>query len=209
MIRVSAVLLSVIASLLLVTHAWADSQSNARKALEAKRIPVSEGEFLRQVERGDKTVVELFLQAGINANAKADGGSALIIATARGHADIAQMLIAKGADVHARNKEGLTPLMGAIIGERKGSVSLVSLLLDRGADVNASSSTTTQAHAVTPLFIAIQKGDKDLVQLLVTRGANVNQKGNDGGGEMSPLAWAQLNKNQDIANLLAAKGAKP
>lgn len=208
MIRISAVLLSVIGSLLLVTHSWADSQSDARKALEAKRIPVTEGEFLRQVERGDKSLVELFLQAGINANANVDGGSALTLAAVKGHADIAQMLIAKGADVYVRNKEGLTPLMGAIIGERKGSVSLVSLLLDRGADVNATTATMARGHAITPLFIAIQKGDKDLVQFLITRGANVNQKGNNG-DEMSPLAWAQLNKQQDIANLLAANGAKP
>jgi len=196
-------------SLLFVTHAWADSQSDARKALEARRLHVSEGEFLGQVERGDKAVVELFLQAGTSVNTKNDAaGSALSIAAVKGHADIVHLLIANGADVHARNKEGLTPLMGAIIGERKGSVSLVSLLLDRGADVNASTATMARGHAITPLFIAIQKGDKDLVQFLITRGANVNQKGNNG-DEMSPLAWAQLNKQQDIANLLAANGAKP
>ena len=206
MVKVGTFLFAVFSGILLVANAYADSQGDARKALEAKGIQVSEGEFLRQVERGDRTVVELFLQAGINPKAKVDGGSALIVATTRGHADIVQMLIAKGADVNARNKEGATPLMGAIMGGRKD---IVSLLLDRGADVNASTATTTQVHAITPLFMAIPKGDKDFVQLLITRGADVNKKGNVGGGEMSPLTWALVNKKQEIADLLITKGARP
>lgn len=207
MINVRTVLLSVMGCLLLVSHSWADSQSEARKALEAKRIPVSEGELLQRVERGDKSAVELLLQAGINVNAKDDAaGSALTIAAVTGHADIAQILLAKGADVHAQNNVGVTPLMGAIMGRRKD---IASLLLDRGAAVNGTMGTMAQGYALTPLLLAIQSGDKNLVQLLIERGADVNKKGTVGGGEMSPLAWAQRNKQQDIADMLAGKGARP
>ena len=50
------------------------------------------------------------------------------------HKEIAELLIAEGADVNAKDDNGRTPLMDAA---RKGNKEIVELLIAEGADVNA------------------------------------------------------------------------
>jgi Ankyrin repeat len=77
----------------------ANSRNSAIQRLEQMGIPYSEETFLEYVARGDASVVALFLEAGIRPSAKTpDGDSALTIAAVAGHAQIAQKLIAAGAD---------------------------------------------------------------------------------------------------------------
>ncbi|MFH1028901.1 MAG: ankyrin repeat domain-containing protein, partial [Pseudomonadota bacterium] len=59
------------------------------------------------------------------------GKTALHYAAANGHTDIVNMLIAKGADVDASDREGHTPLMFAAI---YGCNKTVQALLDGGAN---------------------------------------------------------------------------
>ena len=109
--------------------------------------------------------------------------------------DIVELLISKGADVNAKDKEdGKTPLAMA------KDKDIAGLLISRGADVNSKG-----RMGMTPLHWASQADRKDVVELLISKGANVNAKlKNDG---WTPLHFASMNVNKDVAELLISKGA--
>jgi uncharacterized protein len=94
-------------------------------------------------------------------------GQVLLQATEAG--DIVQMaaLLAKGAEVNARNAYGWTPLHIAAAG---GDPAVIALLLHHGADVHAQSHIGT-----TPLDNATTRGGrKAVIDLLLTHGARRN-----------------------------------
>jgi ankyrin repeat protein len=86
----------------------------------------------------------------------------LHLAAEKGHKDIVELLLAKGADVNARNFTGKTPLQVAAV---NGWKKVVELLLAHKADVNLPDN-----HGVTPLLWAEQSGKKDIAELLRQRG---------------------------------------
>jgi ankyrin repeat protein len=94
-------------------------------------------------------------------------GQVLLQATEAG--DIVQMqaLLAKGAEVNARNAHGWTPLHVAAAG---GDPAVIALLLQHGADVHAQSHIGT-----TPLDNATTRGGrKAVITLLLAHGAKCN-----------------------------------
>src|SRR5262247_740922 len=91
-------------------------------------------------------------------------GQVLLQATEAG--DIVQMeaLLAKGAQVNARNAHGWTPLHVAAAG---GDPAVIALLLQHGADIHAQSHIGT-----TPLDNATTRGGrKAVIDLLLAHGA--------------------------------------
>jgi ankyrin repeat protein len=126
-----------------------------------------------------------------------DGWTPLHLAVHFGHSQVAEALLAHGADVHARasNDLGTTPLLWAIVGQ---DVAAVTLLLDHGADVNE---TTTAGS--TPLHKAAVVGNVALVRLLLARGANVNAR-NSGG--QTPLTHALFKRHDEVVALLEQHG---
>ena len=94
-------------------------------------------------------------------------GQVLLQATEAG--DIVQMeaLLAKGAEVNARNAHGWTPLHIAAAG---GDPAVVALLLKHGANVHAQShiGTTALDNATT------RGGRKAVIDLLLAHGAKRN-----------------------------------
>ena len=94
-------------------------------------------------------------------------GQMLLQATEAG--DIVQMqaLLAKGAEVNARNAHGWTPLHVAAAG---GDPAVIALLLQHGADVHAQSHIGT-----TPLDNATTRGGRQaVIDLLLAHGARRN-----------------------------------
>jgi hypothetical protein len=75
-------------------------------------------------------------------------------------------LLAAGADVNCRDREGMTPLMHAAV---HGGTDLTRLLLDRGAVVN-----TTDSFGVTPLMQAAWAGHVRIVEMFLAAGADPN-----------------------------------
>ena len=77
---------------------------------------------------------------------------------------MAELLLAKGVDINARENNGGTPLHRACL--RLGRKNVVELLIAKGADVNAGDN-----RGRTPLSVAKETKDEEIVELLRKHGA--------------------------------------
>ena len=147
-------------------------------------------------------------------------------AASRGHKEIAELLIAKGANVNAKDVVGITPLDQAItfgspktadlirkhggktgdwfkagesihIAASVGHIEAVKQHLADGADVNADG-------RMSPLHKAAWGSHKETAELLIASGADVNAKGWNG---MTPLHSAAVYGHTEVAELLISNGA--
>ncbi|KAF8196312.1 hypothetical protein K438DRAFT_1825980 [Mycena galopus ATCC 62051] len=107
----------------------------------------------------------------------------LHIASLRGHKDIAQLLVEKGANLNASMGQYGTLLQLAAAGMIKRDILL--LLLAKGVDMNAKGG----AYG-TALQEASHRGDVGLVKLLVQEGANMNARGNGYGTALEVAAFS-------------------
>ena len=96
-----------------------------------------------------------------------DGRTPLFWAAARGHREVAELLLDHGARINARDQSRMSALHIAITGVHK---EVVSLLLDRSARIEGKDS-----DGDTPLNRAIQAGAKDIVKLLLEHGARIER----------------------------------
>ena len=102
---------------------------------------------------------KLLLEAGANMDALDSAGTALHQAAYRSQPRIVQMLLARRVSLELRDKDGRTPLLGAV---RQNSVECVQLLVEAGANVNAK-----DENGHTPLFEAASKGYTNCVRILI------------------------------------------
>jgi ankyrin repeat protein len=152
---------------------------------------------------GDIEVVKEFLAAGADVNedvwVEYPGWdermkmTPLLLAAGNGHKEIAELLIAKGADVNGKDSYGRTPL------HEETTKEIAELLIAEGADVNAK-----DVWGMTPLFDATVGGSKEIAELLITAGADVNAKDEDG---WTPLHWAADYGHEVVVYLLISEGA--
>ena len=158
------------------------------------------------------------------------GYTALHLATRYNTVQVAELLIAYGADVNARTRTGYgwTPLHSTVL--YNNAVQIAELLIAYGADVDARteyggtplhSADTVQvaelliAHGAgvnardeggwTPLHSAAFDNDVEIAELLIAHGADVNARAERGG---TPLDVAKAKGNSQLAELLIAHGAK-
>ena len=117
-------------------------------------------------------------------------------AAAAGDVDKIQSLIAAGADVNAKAKNGASLLHIALI---QGHEDVAALLISKGADIHA-----TMTDGTTPLHFAVMRNCKEIVNFLLDDGADVNAMGTNLG---SPLHIAANTGYVEIAEMLIAKGA--
>jgi ankyrin repeat protein len=173
--------------------------------------------LMRASYTGRKEVVQLLLAKGADVNAAtteniilaiqlttslrtgtatglSPGTHALSFAAHEGHKEVVQLLLAKGADVNAKDKKGKTALMWA---SREGHKEALQALLAKGADINAKDNDGDNA-----LMYASYTGHKEVVQLLLAKGADVNAKDNYG---KTALMLASQN---EVKELLIRAGAK-
>jgi ankyrin repeat protein len=157
-------------------------------------------------ESGDIEAVKQHLADGTDIELKCPGcgSTALGHAAKHGHNEIAELLIENGADVSAKDDEGMTPLH---IAASNGFKEIAELLIAEGADVNAKTLGDS-----TPLHYAAGEGHKEIVELLIAEGADVNNWGIGGGARgvarMTPLDEAIENDETEIADLLRKHGTK-
>ena len=118
--------------------------------------------FFRALRRGDlvkaKTLLKDDPDLAFARDKTSDDETALHLAAKGGYKDVAELLLAAGAEVDAKSDEGKTPLWSAA---GLGGENMVELLLARGANVNAKDSDNW-----TPLDRAAAKDEKGVVELL-------------------------------------------
>jgi ankyrin repeat protein len=125
-----------------------------------------------------------------------------------GHKGIAELLIAKGADVNAKNNDGVTPLnwaLGEIDDLLRKHGGKTKKELEGGEPVAEAAKPERQARKVPDtIHEAAKKGNIEAVKQHLADDADVNGKDEDG---YAPLHFAALAGHNEIVELLIAKGA--
>jgi ankyrin repeat protein len=195
------------------------------------------------IPTGDAATVRLFLEHGSNPDTQnhITGSTPLIILMMHLReyreeeaAELVRLLLAKGAKVDARDKQGFTAMRLAQDQRRTkivtllkqaggtptrrsdaeelaqaidaGSVERVRQLLAKGVDPNTilPSVFDTQWTALTT---AAGRGETEIVRVLLDQGADPNQRGDNEGA--LPLHNAAEAGDEEIVRLLLKHGAKP
>jgi|WetSurMetagenome_2_1015567.scaffolds.fasta_scaffold142261_1 ankyrin repeat protein len=172
-------------------------------------IPGFCGEIHDAARAGDLAKVKALLKTNPDLISNRDqfGRMPLHWAAWDGQQDVAELLLAKGADVNVKDKDNLTPMHAAAAGGHK---SVAELLLVHGAEVDAKANrcplvswdAVNQSLTIkdaTPLHWAAYKAHKDVAELLLTNKADVN--GKDSIGD-TPLHWAASGGHKGVAELL-------
>ena len=184
--------------------------------------------------QADGQMVSGFLSEAVAAEvptpAARPSSAELLEAAETGAASKLKALVARGADVNAKNDSGITGLMLAaleghtaaaqvllelgadpaarnrvgvtplMLAARQGQTAVVNVLLARGVDINARSD-----FGFTALILAADSGQSESVRALLGRGAEVNAKSKLG---LTALMGAARNGHAGIAEMLLAKGAQ-
>jgi len=122
----------------------------------------------------------------------------LITAVESGDTAQVESLLAKGADVNAKDEDGRMAFMFAA-GE--GHPSILEVLLAKGADVNAKDKNDR-----TALFFAASKGHPSIVKALLAKGADVNAKDKDG---RTALHYATEGNHKEVIEILQQASTAP
>jgi hypothetical protein len=133
-------------------------ESSAR----AEREEVRETALLEAARNTDWGGVQIQLDEGVEADAR-DSESNTPLMMAR-DPRIARLLIAAGADVNARNRQGSTPLIEAA---KAGAVDVVRVLLEHGAELEDRDTE----QSFTALEWAITSEQEEVAQVLRAAGA--------------------------------------
>ena len=153
------------------------------------------------MESEDPEQVRRSLAAGANANELDEvfGVRPLSMAAMAGNLELAQALLAGGADVDALNQDGSSPLSGAAF---FGRVELLEYLLDQGADPDAKSGTGETALSATKIPWDVTEFLADLLQVQLDR-----DKVETGRRQCAELLVFIENTNNPTARLFEAIGA--
>jgi len=187
-------------------------------------------EILRAAGNGDLATTRRSLDhnPSLASSKDEEGFTALHYAASYGYLEIAELLLAKNANVNAQTGKGLTPLHYAA---SRGHKEMLDLLLSQGAKVDARDGVgctplydaATSGHieqvrelltakadvnaatlrGYTPLSGAASHGREEIVRLLIENRANVNAADLDGG---TPLYWARTRGYDRIQDLLRQHG---
>lgn len=137
----------------------------AEEKLEARGIPFTVKGYFEQIGQGDQAAVELFLAAGFSVDDRraVDEYTPLMLAAQYGDGSLADLLLQRGADVNARDKNGQTALMKAAA---QGHDRLAEKLLAAGADWRIK-----DENGETALNIAKRKKEYVIEKYLEARAA--------------------------------------
>jgi hypothetical protein len=120
-----------------------------------------------------------------------EGDTALHAAAFAYNVELARDLVARGADVRARNRRGGEPLHAAVTGEPgatnwdpTGQRTVITYLIDAGADPNARA-----RGGVTPLHRAVRNRCSAAVDALLRAGADPRATNDHGSTPLNLARW--------------------
>lgn len=148
------------------------------------------------IEKDHDKVADM-VEKGADPNIKDRGWSSLHYAVYKGDLKTVQLLIKNKADVQLASDNGWTPLHVAAFFTSENKDAIMSELKKAGANINAQSKA-----GKTPLYLAVKKNDTKKVKWLIANGADKSIASND---NITPLAWAKENNNQELIELLTEK----
>lgn len=156
-------------------------------------------EIHKAVIRGDlsKVVAMLKYHPELLESRNNMGYTPLFEAVGHNQLGIAELLLANGADVNARDGNMHTPLIQALWVYNHDK--MVRLLLAKGADVNLA-----DKFKMTALAYAAKQGQLEDAKILLANDANTNVVTG-----ASPLYFAMIGTHREIVELLLANGAHP
>lgn len=144
-------------------------------------------------------LVEHLLELGLQASARdVDGYTPLHLA---GSADIARLLIDRGADVNAKAR--LEKQQREMLERQNKAFEEVEKRTGKRFGVDLG---PFDRPLVTPLIMAARNGRLDVVRVLLEHGADVNAADHSG---KTALAYASFHGKKELIELLLAHGAKP
>ncbi|MSR64427.1 MAG: hypothetical protein EXS18_01445 [Verrucomicrobiae bacterium] len=149
---------------------------------------------------GDTVKVAHLLEANpsaVNARDSFSKRTPLHFATEKGHLDVAELLLKKGADINAQDYMGMTPLHWAVDRQQKD---VVEFLIANKAQLDV-----TNEKGDTPLQLTVWNKTTDLAELLIARGAGLEVTNKNGG---TVFLTAAVNGKKNLVDLLLVKGAK-
>lgn len=160
--------------------------------------------FLEAVRKkeGEKVTQALAdpAQTVINTRDVTSGETALHIVTNRRDLTWMQFLIAKGANVNARDAKGVTPLVSAV---NANFVEGVELLLSKSARMDESNNA-----GETPLITAVHNRNIAVMRLLLKAGADPDRADNSGRSAKDYARLAGGNLLSEIETNAKPKGDK-
>ncbi len=161
------------------------AQAASRGRLDSVRFLLDSGTPVGAAGEGERTALmaamEDFSSTGAEAGVRTE---------------IARLLIARGADVNARDVQGETALVRAITWDNPEAV---RLLLSKGAAPGVPDSKETP-----PLILAAKKGNADMTRALLDARAKLDARDKEG---KTAFSWAVIGGHRPVADLLLKAGA--
>lgn len=163
-------------------------------------------------------LVELLLkkeEINVNCSTTKTRNTPLHIAAEQEWTDVMRALVRKGADIHAKNRVGKTPLDIAHengIAEYCSEIINIFDAIDKGnykdveEAINAGQIEKENDQGKTPLCVAAEKGNVKVVKLLLEEGAKVNATVVKN-ANWKPLDYAAYNGHHKIVEKLVEAGA--
>jgi ankyrin repeat protein len=167
--------------------------------IAAANVHAASSELADAAMKKNAAAVRSLLEQKADVNApQADGATALHWAVRWDDLQLADLLIRAGADVHSRNRLGVTPIYLACI---NGNAVMIGKLLDAGVNPNAALSEPGE----TPLMLVARTGNTQALRLLLDRRADVNAR--DAAKQQSALMYAAAEGHTAAVQMLIAAGA--
>ena len=114
--------------------------------------------------------------------------------------EIVKLLIEHGADINAKNNNGWTALMWALVSNNAEYLEIIKLLVENGANINTKNNNGDTALIIASRYTWRLKA----VKYLVGNGADINAKNNN---NETSLMHASYNGHLELVKYLVENGA--